>query len=92
LSQFRRITGQHVAHASGWEVFTVDRYHMGYRDGAFEAHVEVVIGPIVEILGKSLQQWEPPNQAEPLPAAKKQEIIDRIAASLAWERQRFKVL
>lgn len=92
LKGFRRIAPQHVAHASGWEVFTFDRYHLGYRDGAYEAHVEVEFGPTIDIVTNSLQHWEPPNQAEPLPAQKRQEIIDRIAASLTWEMERFDLL
>jgi hypothetical protein len=79
--EFRRIAPQHVAHASGWEVFGVDRLHLGHRDGA-----------TIEIFTNSLQSWEPPNQAEPLPAAKRQEIIERIAASIFWVGERFKLL
>jgi hypothetical protein len=92
LKGFRRIAPQHVAHASRWEVFTFDRYHLGYRDGAYEAHVEVDFGPTITIVTNSLQRWEPPNQADPLPAEKRQEIIDRIAASLTWEMARFDLL
>jgi hypothetical protein len=70
-------------------VFTVDRYHLGYRDGSYEAHIEVDFGTEIGIVTKSLHRWEPPNQAEPLPPEKKREIIERITASLAWERERF---
>jgi hypothetical protein len=81
-----------VAHASGWEVFGVDRIHLGYRDGPFEAHVEVAIGSKIEIFTKSLQRWEPPNEDVPLPPEKRREIIERITASLAWEGDPFKLL
>ncbi len=92
LKGFRRIAPQHVANASGWEVFTFDPYHLGYWVGTHEAHVEVDFGTEITIVTKSLQRWEPPNQAEPLPPEKSQEIIDRIATSLTWENGALRTL
>jgi hypothetical protein len=86
---FRRLAPQHVAHASGWEVFGVDRFHLGYREGPYVAHIEVDMGTEITILAKSLERWEPPNQAEPLPTEKRREIIDRITSSLVWEGERY---
>jgi len=92
LKGFRRISPQHVSHVSGWEVYSVDQLHLGYREGPCEAHVEVEFGPIIQIVTNSLQRWEPPNQAEPLSPEKRQEIIERIASSLTWEMERFELL
>lgn len=48
MSNFIRVTAQHVRHVSGFEVYSVDRFHIGFRDatGKYEIGREIGWDPI----------------------------------------------
>ena len=44
MTNFIKLTAQHVRHTSGYEVYSVDRFHIGFKDATGRYEIEREIG------------------------------------------------
>lgn len=91
--EFVHLGPQVIKHRSGYLVQPKDRDHERYINGSRSGTILVDRGKAIvnghEVLAYTLYQisfaWEPPFQAEPTTAQKRNEIIQRIRAALEFD-------